>query len=160
MEARANISDNFSVSAMFGYLNADFRRVITFDPITKQEVDVSDIWDFQNSPEFTFAISPTISADVAGGRLSFTPSVSYRSEYQQFEVPNPILDEDGYVLADAALVWTSEGVRFQISAVGRNLLDERYRTGGYNFPGALFGNSVVSFYGPPRTFTLTGEVRF
>jgi iron complex outermembrane receptor protein len=161
LEARANISDNFSIAAMFGYLNADFRRVITFDPISRQNIDVSHIWDFQNSPEFTFSVAPTISHDMgSGGRISFTPSLSLRSDYQQFEVPNPLLDEDGYVLADAALVWTLPGDRFQISAVGRNLFDERYRTGGYNFPGALFGNSVVAFYGPPRTFTITGEVRF
>jgi iron complex outermembrane receptor protein len=32
--------------------------------------------------------------------------------------------------------------------------------GGYNFPGALTGNSIIGFYGPPRTFTITAEVRF
>jgi iron complex outermembrane receptor protein len=160
-EARANVTDNFSVSAMLGYINADFKRVITFDPVTQQEVDVSDIWDFQNTPEFSFAVSPTWRHDLGGaGTISFTPSVSYRSEYQQFEVPNALLDEDGYTLVDAALVWTSANERYQVSLVGRNLADERYRIGGYNFPGALFGNSIVAFYGPPRTVTLTGEVRF
>jgi iron complex outermembrane recepter protein len=160
-EARAILSDNLSVSAMFGYINADFRRVITFDPITQQNIDVSDIWGFQNTPKFTFAVSPTWRQDLgAGGTLSFTPSLSYRSAYQQFEVPNALLDEDGYALVDAALVWTSADQRFQVSAVARNLADERYRIGGYNFPGALFGNSIVAFYGPPRTFTITGEIRF
>ncbi len=160
-EARVNFTDAFSLAMMFGYLNADFRRVITFDPITRQEVDVSNIWDFQNSPEFTFAVSPTYVADLgSAGTLSFTPSLSYRSDYQQFEVPNLLLDEDGYTLVDAAVVWTSADQRFQVSAVGRNLADERYRIGGYNFPGALFGNSVVAFYGPPRTFTVSAEIRF
>jgi iron complex outermembrane receptor protein len=160
-EARANVTDNLSVSAMLGYINAEFKRVITFDPITQQNIDVSDIWDFQNTPEFTFAVSPTWTHDLGGsGTIAFTPSVSYRSDYQQFEVPNALLDEDGYTLADAALVWTSANQRYQISLVGRNLADARYRIGGYNFPGALFGNSIVAFYGPPRTVTLTGEVRF
>ncbi|WP_114953314.1 TonB-dependent receptor [Sphingosinicella terrae] len=160
-EVRANITDAFSVSAMFGYTNADFKRVITFDPVTQQDVDVSDIWGFQNTPEFNFAVAPTYVHDLGGGgTLTFAPSISYRSSYQQFEVPNALLDEDGYTLVDAAIVWTSADQRFQVSAVGRNLADERYRIGGYNFPGALFGNSIVAFYGPPRTFTITGEVRF
>lgn len=163
-EARAHITDNFSVSGMFGYINADFQEVTSFalqPDGTIGQVDVSDIWNFQNTPKFTFAVTPTWIQDLGGsGRISFTPSLSYRSDYQQFEVPNPLLDEDGYTLIDAALVWTSADERFQVSAVGRNLADERYRIGGYNFPVAFLGNSVIAFYGPPRTFTITGEVRF
>ena len=74
--------------------------------------------------------------------------------------PNALLDEDGYTLLDAAIVWTTRDERFQLSLTGRNLTDARYRIGGYSFPGALFGNSIIGFYGPPRTFTLSGEVRF
>ena len=163
-ETRANFTDNFSVAAMFGYINADFKEVSSFvlNPDgTIGQVDVSDTWNFQNTPKYTFAVTPTWTQDLgSSGQISVTPSVSYRSDYQQFEVPNPLLDENGYTLVDAAIVWTSANDRFQVSAVGRNLTDSRYRIGGYNFPGALFGNSVIAFYGPPRTFTLTGEVRF
>jgi iron complex outermembrane recepter protein len=159
-EWRATVSDNFQVSGMFGYTNAKFKRFTTFDLATNQFIDVADRRVFQNTPEFTFAVSPTLSADLAGGTIAFTPSMSFRSGYSQFEIPNALLDEDGYVLVDASLVWTSPDQRYQISAHARNLLDERYRIGGYNFPGALFGNSIIGFYGPPRTFTITGQVRF
>lgn len=163
-ETRATISDNLSVSAMAGYINADFKQVTSFALAPDGsigEVDVSDLWNFQNTPKYTFAVTPTWTQHLgASGRISITPSLSYRSEYQQFEVPNPILDEDGYSLVDAAIVWTSADERFQLSAVGRNLTDSRYRIGGYNFPGALFGNSIIAFYGPPRTFTIAGEIRF
>ncbi|HEY0625736.1 MAG TPA: TonB-dependent receptor [Allosphingosinicella sp.] len=160
-EARANMTDNFSISGTFGYTDADFKRVITTDPITRQPIDVSNVWDFQNTPTVNFSVSPNYVHNLGdGSTISFTPTLSHRSEYQQFEVPNALLDEDGYTLVDAAIVWTSANRRYQISAVGRNLADERYRIGGYNFPGAVFGNSIVAFYGPPRTFTITGEVRF
>jgi iron complex outermembrane receptor protein len=163
-ETRADISENFSVSAMVGYINADFKEVTSFalNPDGSiGEVDVSDLWNFQNTPKFTFGVTPTWTQHLGeAGRISVTPSLSYRSEYQQFEVPNPLLDEDGYSLVDAAIVWTSADERFQVSAVGRNLTDSRYRIGGYNFPAPLLGNSVIAFYGPPRTFTITGEVRF
>ena len=42
----------------------------------------------------------------------------------------------------------------------RNLSDERYRAGGYNFPGALTGDSVIGFYGAPRTVTLSVTANF
>ena len=46
------------------------------------------------------------------------------------------------------------------SGVGRNLFDIRYRTGGYNFPSNQFGQSVIGFYGPPRTARFSAEYRF
>ena len=43
---------------------------------------------------------------------------------------------------------------------GRNLTDETYRVGGYNFAGATFNNSISAFYGPPRTFSFTLTARY
>lgn len=43
---------------------------------------------------------------------------------------------------------------------GKNLTDERYRTGGYNFGVPTYNNSVIGFYGPPRTYSATVEVKF
>ena len=50
---------------------------------------------------------------------------------------------------------------------GRNLTDEEYKVGGYDFytdynaaTQALFGNTVTSFYGPPRTYSVSLSYRF
>jgi iron complex outermembrane recepter protein len=72
----------------------------------------------------------------------------------------PLLDQDSYSLVDVSFVWTSPEQRFSLGLHGRNLTDEEYRVGGYNFPGATFGNSVNGFYGPPRTYTLSANFRF
>ena len=50
--------------------------------------------------------------------------------------------------------------RYRVGLHGKNLGDEEYRIGGYNFPGGLFANSVNAFYGPPRTVTLSVEAKF
>jgi iron complex outermembrane receptor protein len=47
-----------------------------------------------------------------------------------------------------------------VGIYGRNLSDERYITSGYNFPGAATDNSVLAFYGNPRTVSASVEVRF
>ena len=76
-----------------------------------------------------------------------------------FEFASP-LDQQGYALADASINWTSDDDRFSLGLHGRNLTDERYRVGGYNFPGATLGNSIIGYYGAPRTFSVTAGVKF
>ncbi len=160
LEIRAVPSDNLSLNLALGYTDAKFKRFITFDPVTQTNIDVSDQRGFQNTPEFTVSFSPVLSAELAGGRLSLAPSVSMRSDSQQFEINNPLLDQDGYVLVDASVNWTSGDGRFNLGLHGRNLTDEEYKIGGYAFPGALFGNSIIAFYGPPRTVTLSAGFNF
>lgn len=159
-ETRVVPSRNLSASLVVGYTNADYKEFFTFIGGGTTPVDVSDQRAFQNTPEWTANASVTWSEDLAGGTIAFTPSVSLRSDTQMFELATPALDQDGYALVDASLNWTSGGGRYRIGVAARNLTDARYRVGGYNFPGALTGNSVIGYYGPPRTVTGTFEVKF
>ena len=65
-----------------------------------------------------------------------------------------------YGLVDLSLVWTSASDRWTVGLYGKNLTDEEYRVGGYSFPGALLGDSIIGFYGPPQTVTATVGVKF
>ncbi|TGX54716.1 TonB-dependent receptor [Sphingomonas gei] len=160
LETRMVPSRHFSASVVLGYTHADYKEFLTFIGGGTTPVDVADQRAFQNTPEWTANASATWSEDLAGGTIAFTPAVSLRSDTQMFEIATPALDQDGYALVDASLNWTSEGGRYRIGVAGRNLTDARYRVGGYNFPGALTGNSVIGYYGPPRTVIGTVEVRF
>jgi iron complex outermembrane recepter protein len=160
LELRAVPSPNFSMNAAFGYTNADYKEFLTFIGGGTTPVDVADQRDFQNTPKFTASASATMSGDFLGGLLSFTPAISMRSDSQLFEFAVPLLDPDGYFLVDASANWLSPDERIKLSVNLRNLTDERYRVGGYNFPGALFGNSIIGYYGPPRTATFSVEYRF
>ena len=160
IEGRMVPSRNFSAQVSFGYTNADYKEFLTFINGGTTPVDVANQRVFQNTPEFTAAASFTASTDFAGGALSVTPEVTLRSDYSLFEIPTPALDQDGYALVNASANWISGDGRYRIGMALRNLTDQRYRVGGYNFPGALFGNSIIGYYGPPRTATATFEVRF
>ena len=94
------------------------------------------------------------------GRLTITGNLAWRSKVHLFETPIPALDQRGYKLFDSSVVWTSADDHWRLGLHGRNLFDTRYKTGGYNFPVPAFGNSVISFYGPPRTIRLAAEYRF
>lgn len=160
LETRMVPSRHFQASVVVGYTNADYKEFFTFIGGGTTPVDVSNARAFQNTPEWTANASFTWSNDVAGGVLAFTPSVSLRSDIQMFELATPALDQDGYALVEASLNWTSGDGRYRLGIAGRNLTDARYRVGGYNFPGALTGNSVIGYYGPPRTVTGTFEIKF
>ncbi|KQT34908.1 TonB-dependent receptor [Sphingomonas sp. Leaf412] len=160
LETRIVPTRNFSAQASFGYTNADYKQFLTFIGGGTTPVDVADQRVFQNTPQFTVNASFTASTDFAGGTLSVTPDVALRSDYSLFEIPTPALDQDGYVLANASANWLSGDGKYRVGVALRNLTDARYRVGGYNFPGALFGNSIIGYYGPPRTATATMEVRF
>jgi iron complex outermembrane receptor protein len=44
-----------------------------------------------------------------------------------------MLDQKGFALLDANIVWRSPGNRYTIGLHGKNLTDTKYITAGYNF---------------------------
>jgi iron complex outermembrane receptor protein len=157
-EATAFISENLTAFLSYGYLHAEFDEFITF--VTGSPVDISDTRVFQNSPEHTVYLGATWTQPLFQGELAVTPSLSYRSDYHLFEAADPILDQEAYTLVDLAAIWDSPNGVWSVGFNGRNLTDERYRVGGYSFPGATFNNSISAFYGPPRTFSVTLTARY
>jgi len=176
-EGTARLADFLLIGGAASYIDAEFDEYLSFIPgaplpgfpcapnapfaPTPQGclVDVKDLRDFQNTPEWTGSVYATFTHDLQGGMgsFSFTPSAAYRSEVQQFETAS-VIDQDAYWLYDASLVWNSEGGRYQASLIGRNLSDERYRVGGYTF--GTIANSINAFYGAPRTWTASLQVKF
>ena len=159
-EGQLRILDNLSANFAVGYLNSDFEQFLRYNLALARYEDISSQVVLQNAPEWTGYLGFTWIGDVAGGALAVTPSVSYRGDYSQFEFPNPILDQKAYSLVDLSIVWTDPSDRFTLGLYGKNLTDEAYRVGGYNFPGALFDNSIIGYYGPPQTVTASLQVKF
>ena len=120
--------DRLNFSWSLGYLNADYLEFID-----ARGIDVSDNREIQNTPEWTASGTINYGVPMAGGELNFNTTVSYRGASQQFEIRTPLLDQDGYALWDASIVWRSDDDRWMVGLHGRNLTDTRYITAGYNF---------------------------
>ena len=170
-EGRVRATDALTFNASLSYIDAKFDQFLAYIPTGPLNttcptavgcfVDVSSQRDFQNTPEWTGSISANYNWVMENGSsIAFIPSVAYRGAYQQFETPAPLLDQDAYWMYDASIVWTSSDDRLTFGVHGKNLGDERYRVGGYTFPGALTGDSIIGFYGPPRTVTATLGLKF
>jgi iron complex outermembrane receptor protein len=116
---------------------------------------------------------------MASGRLNAIAQVSYRSKTFQFELPAEGIDQPGYALFDASLVWASDDDRWTVGLHGKNLANKKYITSGYVFlsqdpdTGAYRRNAagrliptlgaegvLTAFYGSPRQVYLTVGLNF
>ncbi|MEE2692447.1 MAG: TonB-dependent receptor [Pseudomonadota bacterium] len=166
LEGMARLTDALSLNFGVGYVDAGFDEYLAYipnaapPPLFVQE-DVSEFRQFQNTPAWNGNVSATYERDLgAAGVLTLIGAMSFRSDVNLFETPIPAIDQPAYQLFDADLVWTSANDHWRVGVHARNLSDERYRTGGYNFPGLVYGDSVIGFYAPPRTVFVSLEARY
>jgi len=159
-EGAAYLTSNLTANFAIGYLKAEFDEFNRFNLTTQTFENIAGLVVLQNAPEWTGYFGLTWAGQFLGGGLAVTPSVSYRDDYSQFEFPNPILDQKAFALVDLSVVWTDPTDQWTIGLFGRNLTDEEYRVGAYNFAGAAFDNSLIGYYGPPRTFTASLQYKF
>ena len=159
-------------SGTLGYIDAEYKEFIV------NEVDVSNLRAIQNTPEWTLSGTLDGAVGVGGGLLTASTTVSYRSKTNQFEIPSPFLDQPGYALWDASLVWTDESDRYSFGIHAKNITDKQYITSGYQFlltapdgtplrtaagglrPSLGREGIVTAFYGNPRQVFATFGVKF
>ena len=161
-----------SLAGSLGYIDAQYDEYIA--NIGGVPTDVADFREVQNTPELTASGTVGYTAAVGAGDLYAGVTASYRSKTYQFEIPNPYLDQDGYALLDANLVYTAPSNRWSIGLHGKNLLDKEYKTSGYTFVAAdpVTGEiptgangfpiptlgpegTLTAFYGNPRQVFVT-----
>lgn len=176
-ESVANDGDRLNLLGAVGYIDAKFDQYIS--NIASVPTDVAAFRDVQNTPSWTASATLAYMTPVGAGRLNLGTTVSYRSSTTQFEIPNPYIDQSGYALVDASLVYTAPDDRWSIGLYGKNLFDKEYKTSGYSFiagnattgvpilggnglPVASLGRegTLTAFYGNPRQVFVTAGVKF
>ena len=134
LEADARLGGGFGISASLGYIDAQYDEYIT--NINNTPTDVANFRVVQNTPEVTGSFTASYDTAIGNGDLYLGATVSYRSKTSQFEIPNPYLDQDGFALLDASVVYTAPGGNWTLGLYGKNLLDKEYKTSGYTFVAA------------------------
>jgi iron complex outermembrane receptor protein len=176
----ATPGDRLNLAGTLGYLDAKYLQFITNIP-GQGPVDVADFRKIQNTPKWTLSGSLDYETPLAGGRLDANTTLAYRSKSQQFETPTPLLDQGGFALWDANIVWRSPGNRYEIGLHGKNLANRKYIVAGYNFltqdpftgqfildangkyiPASGLGQTGVltAYYGNPRQIFLSAAINF
>jgi iron complex outermembrane receptor protein len=185
LEASARLARDFAgpgsalnFSGTLGYIDAEYKEFIAAIGTPPALTNIANLRAIQNTPEWTLSGTLDGSVGVGGGLLFASTTVSYRSETNQFELPSPFLDQPGYALWDASLVWTDGSDRYSIGVHAKNITDKEYITSGYQFlltapngtplttaTGALrpsLGREgiVTAFYGNPRQVFATFGLKF
>ncbi|MFY8350668.1 TonB-dependent receptor [Pseudoalteromonas sp. SSM20] len=167
-------TDNLNFNASLGYIDAEFTEVIDTDPETGEEFDKSDQFDIANTPDLTFNLGFDYSIESTFGDFVVNGNYYHRGDYVLFEEAS-LLSQDAYGLVNLGVTWYSNDGHWSASLTGKNLTDEEYLVGGYQFvtpdptdptdtskytPGLGGDNTLIGYYGDPRTVTLTVNYRF
>ncbi|WP_323799464.1 TonB-dependent receptor [Parasphingorhabdus sp.] len=169
--------DRLTLSGSLGYIDAKYDKYIT--NIGGVPTDVAQFRSVQNTPEWTASGTFAYSTPVGEGDLFFGTTLSYRSKVNQFEIANPYIDQKGFALWDANLVYNAPDKRWSIGLHGKNLTNKKYKTSGYTFVAAnpttgeiITGangqpiptlgpeGTLTAFYGNPRQVFITAGVKF
>ncbi|MFW8590070.1 TonB-dependent receptor [Glaciecola sp. 2405UD65-10] len=153
-------TDNLSFDVSYGYL--DFK-------IIKNDV-IPPLIGLSNSPENTFNFAANYLLETDIGMFILNANYYYRDDYLLFET-SELLAQDAYGMVNASVMWESNEGDWYASLHVKNLTDEEYLVGGYNFVGAPDGNgsfapglggdtTLIGYYGDPRTVHLTLGYRF
>jgi iron complex outermembrane receptor protein len=169
--------DRINLSTAIGYIDAKYKEYIS--NIGGVPTDVADFRKVQNTPKWTASGTLSYTAPVGEGSIYLGSTVSWRSKTYQFEIPNPYIDQKGFALWDASIVYTAPDDRWSLGVHGKNLMDKEYKTSGYNLvarnptTGAIINNAagfptpslgkegtLTAFYGNPRQVFVTGTLKF
>jgi iron complex outermembrane receptor protein len=179
LEAIWRVADPFTITAMYGYIDAKYKEWIVANGLTGSAaalINIANAAEFQNTPKNQAALTGTYDLPLAimnrSGTLAMQGTAAYKSKVYQFEIVHPtgvpaldanvpaaeLLAQSGYTLFDASLIWTSRDHKLMAGIVGRNLGDKRYKVAGYPFGG--FFNTITAFYGDPRTVMFVASITF
>ncbi|VWX61067.1 TonB-dependent receptor [Sphingorhabdus sp. 109] len=169
--------DRLMFSGALGYIDAEYDEYIT--NIGGVPTDVAEFRSVQNTPKWTASGTLSYSTPAGDGDIYFGTTLSYRSKTNQFEIANPYIDQNGFALLDANLVYNAPDKRWSIGLHGKNLTNKRYKTSGYTFvaadpvtgeivtgangqPIGTLGpeGTLTAFYGNPRQVFVTAGVKF
>lgn len=162
-------TDSLMLTANFGYIDSSFNEVFDTDAVTGELFDKSDRFSISNTPEYTYNLGAnyTIESDI--GDFVLNASYYYRDDYVLFE-EDSLLTQDGYGIANVSVKWYSSDGNWSAGLHVKNLTDEEYMIGGYQFvapqddgsylPGLGGDNTLIGYFGDPRTVSLTVGYQF
>jgi iron complex outermembrane receptor protein len=149
LDVAALLTDNWMVRANYGYLDA------TYDSFVSGTQDFTDN-DLPRAPENSLGLNSTYTVDLDGGSsLDFDLGYAWQDDF--FHEPNNIeaTREKAFDLLNLGVTWTSSDGRWDVTAWGKNVTDEEYRT--HTIISNIAG--TVDLWNIPRTYGLTVNYR-
>lgn len=164
-------TDDLSFNLSLGWIDAEFTEVLDTNPVTGEVFNNAAQYEISNTPELTYNLGMNYEFSNTLGDFVFNANYYFRDDYAINEFQN-LLTQESYGLLNTSINWFSEDGHWTIGLHGKNLTDEEYMVGGYQFvapdesapggfaPGLGGDNTLIAYYGDPRTVSLTVDYRF
>ncbi len=146
LEFAANLTERLQLTGNLAYLDAKY------DEFIDRGINIANLQKFTNAPRNQSALNLQYTVDAFGGELLARVSGTYQGRVVPTTDLSTVIEQPGYALLGAGLLWRSNASPWTVALQGSNLTDREYRTTGYNIP-AL--GILTGFYGPPRQVALT-----
>ncbi|NMH58847.1 TonB-dependent receptor [Alteromonas ponticola] len=152
-------SDNLQFDVAYGYLDFEIKENNAVPPIIAAA----------STPENTLNVSASYLFESDIGDFIFNANYYYRDDYFLFETSD-LIQQDAYGMVNLSVTWESQDGNWYGGIHAKNLTDEEYLVGGYDFvvplegggfgPGLGGDTTLIGYYGDPRTVHLTVGYRF
>ncbi len=156
-------TDNLMLNASIGTIDSEFKEVIDYDA-NGNPFDKSDRFTISNTPDYTFNLGANYTMESSVGDFVFNASYYYRDDYVLFE-EDSLLTQDGYGIVNLGINWYGSDGNWSAGLHAKNITDKEYMVGGYQFvtpqadgsylPGLGGDNTLIGYFGDPRTISLT-----
>lgn len=156
-------TDDLTFTTNIGYIDAEFKEAII------NGENRADDFTISNTPELTANIAANYAFSNSMGDWVFNANYYYRGKYGIDELDN-LMVQDGYGLVNMGLNWYHPDGAWTAALHVKNLTDKEYLVGGYQFvgvaddgsyiPGLGGDNTLIGYYGDPRTIHLTVGYQF
>ena len=152
-------SENLQFDVAYGYIDFEIKKNNAIPPLI----------GLASTPENTLNIGANYLLETEYGDVTFNANYYYRDDYLLFETSD-LIEQDAYGMVNLSARWESVEGDWYAGIHVKNLTDEEYLVGGYDFvtrgedgsygPGLGGDTTLIGYYGDPRTVHVTFGYRF
>ena len=152
-------SENLQFDVAYGFIDFEIKENNAIPPIIGAA----------STPENTLNVNANYLFETSVGDIIFNANYYYRDDYLLFETSD-LIQQDAYGMVNLSARWESVEGDWYAGLHVKNLTDEEYLVGGYDFvtrddagnfgPGLGGDTTLIGYYGDPRTVHLTVGYRF
>jgi len=153
LEVTALITEQFSISGSYGYLDAEFTKDVFVDDKNLKGNDM------RRTPDHSFNINATYEWELADiGEMSARIAYQYTSEFFFDNSNDPLTEIEAQFNVDASIMLRDFDDTWSLQLWVKNATDELNMASSTVY--TAWDPTAYSVYQPPRTFGLTASYRF
>ncbi len=163
LEVQYAATEELNFNFALGYIDTEFTEVLSWNGTDYD--DLSDTYTVSNTPDTTANFGVTYDIETSIGFFVANANYYYRGEYDLVEIGN-ILTQDAYGLVNLGVNWYSNDGDWTAALHWKNITDEEYMVGTYNFTGGQDGDgnwlpgfggdtTLIGYYGDPSTVSFS-----